>query len=206
MQTGCEIFYETLLLMCGSDFGVPETIFGHNPPPPNYCHINNRFDKIVFYHKLQILLNDLPRNITKSIIVYGCHIRAFEFINFLLKHGIQGSEIHFVMPYTVENRQMGLTLNNSSEDLRIEEILREMLEDLGVKIYDQLNLYAYTLHDDEENLREVSFKKFVGNEVVTMECDLFVSYYEVFLANPLLESKFDYKLENKFCVSRTIFF
>ncbi|KAI8127370.1 Cilia- and flagella-associated protein 61 [Lucilia cuprina] len=187
METDCEIPYETLLLMCGTDFGVPDRIFKDARPPANYSHINNRLDKLLFYHKLQILKNDLPKNIKKSIVVYGSHIRAFEFVNFLLKHDIKGKEIHLVLPYTMRNMQLGLTLNNSSEDHGIEEVLKEMLEDMGVQIYEQLNLCDYSLHDDDENLKDVSFKKFIGGEVITMECDLFVSFCEVYLAGPLLE-------------------
>ncbi|KAM7343044.1 cilia- and flagella-associated protein 61-like [Cochliomyia hominivorax] len=185
MKTGCEIYYETLLLMCGTEFG--ENIFQNRTPPPNYCHINNRFDKIIFYHKLDILLNDLHGNATKSLIVYGSHVKTFEFINFLLKHGVKAEEIHLVVPYSVEERKMDLRLNNSAKDDRIMGILREMIEDLGVQIYDQMNLSDYTLYDDNGNLREIKFKKFLSNEQVTMECDLFISFEEVLIAGPLIK-------------------
>ncbi|XP_065369067.1 cilia- and flagella-associated protein 61-like [Calliphora vicina] len=187
VESECEIYYEILLIMCATEFGVPERIFKDAATPPNYSHINNRFDKILFYHKLQILCNDLPKNLKKSIIVYGNHVRAFEFINFLLKHDIKGREIHLVMPYLMDNLQMGLMLNNSAQDTGIETVLREMLEDLEVQIYEDMILNAYSLHDDDENLKDISFKKYLGNEKLTLECDMFVSFYEVFLPGPLLE-------------------
>lgn len=198
MKSECEIVYDVLLLMCSTDFGVPYKMFKNIPIPANYSHINNRLDKLIFFHKLDVILTDYQSTVKKSIVVYGCHIRVYEFINFLLKHGVNGSEIHLFLPYKVDVKQLGLKLNNSTQDARIEEITREMVEDLGVVVYDEMNWISFNLKDDEFNLKDVTFVKHITGETITINTDLFISYYEVYLEESVAAGKLFKTLESIF--------
>ncbi|TMW41382.1 hypothetical protein DOY81_013538 [Sarcophaga bullata] len=150
--------------MCSTDFGVPGNLFKNINTPANYSHINNRFDKLLFFHKLDVILTDYPEHIQKSI--------------FLLKHGVRSSDIHLFIPYKSESV---IKLNNSSQDVRIEEICREMVEDLGVHVHDEMHWVSYNLQENNGNLKDVTFIKHVTDEKLTMNVDLFISYYEVYL-------------------------
>ena len=173
--------------MCSTDFGVPDNLFKNIKIPANYSHINNRLDKLLVFHKLDVILSDYPDSIRKSIVIYGTHIRAYEFINFLLKHGVKSSDIHLFIPYKLKSV---IKLNNSTMDARVEEICREMVEDLGVHVYDEMHLISYTLQESNGNLKDVTFIKHVTDEKLTINVDLFISYYEVYLDAKMANSKY----------------
>lgn len=175
--------------MCYTRYGVATGLLDMETTPSNYVQINSRFDKLTFYHRLRVFNREMPEDVKKSIVIYGNHIRAFEFINFLVQHGIKGHEISLVMPYQVADLQMGLMLNDSRIDTRIEVILREMAEDMGVRVYEQLNLIRINIAPQNDYIESVTFKHFLGAKEETMKCDFFVSYWEKYMADDVQESK-----------------
>ncbi|XP_011293922.1 cilia- and flagella-associated protein 61-like isoform X1 [Musca domestica] len=185
LETECEIYYETLLLMCHTEYGVPRGMFDPHPLPANYIEINSRFDKLLFYHQLGFFQQNITHRCT--IVVYGLHIRAFEFINFLIQHGVESKSISLVMPHEVANLQMGLMLNDSSIDVRIETILREMVEDLGIQIYERMNLEEFEYRKDSKIIKTVVFQSFLGEEKLSMDCDFFASFWEKYISDDMLE-------------------
>ena len=187
MKSECDIVYDVLLLMCSTDFGVPDNMFKNMNIPANYSHINNRFDKLLFFHKLDVILTDYPDTIRKSIVIYGTHIRVYEFINFLLKHRVRSSDIYLFIPFKLKSV---MKLNNSTEDVRVEEICREMIEDLGVHVYDEMHWVSFTLQEITGNLKDVTFIKHVTEEKHTLNVDLFISYCEVYLDAKMANSKY----------------
>ncbi|XP_013110105.2 cilia- and flagella-associated protein 61-like [Stomoxys calcitrans] len=185
LETKCEIFYETLLLMCSIEYGISKGMINTENIPANYIVINNRYDKLLFYHSLRMFQKDVSSS--PITVVYGSHVRSFEFINFLLKHGVEASCISLVMPYQVADSKKCRLLNDSSMDIRIEVILREMVEDLGVKVYEAMNLQELKLQDDFSNVKSASFKSFLGDRELTLICDFFVSYCEKYMSDDLME-------------------
>lgn len=189
LKSGCEIYYETLLLMCSTEFGIPLGILNMDQTPANYVQINNRFDKILFYHQLRMFRQNFAGSSSKiRIVVYGLHVRAFEFISFLVKHGVEGNCISLVMPHQVSSLQKGLMLNDASKDLRLETILRQMVEDLGVTIYEGMNLIEINCYEDMDTIRSATFQRYLVDQQVTLDCDFFVSYWETYIDDMVLES------------------
>ncbi|XP_073848569.1 cilia- and flagella-associated protein 61-like [Musca autumnalis] len=185
LESECEIYYETLLLMCHTEYGIPRGILDADQRPANYIEINSRFDKLLFYHQLRMFRDNVTQSPT--IVVYGLHVRAFEFINFLLKHGVEGKFISLVMPHEVANLQMGLMLNDSSIDVRIEGILREMVEDLGVIIYERMNISEIHCSQDATVIESVEFLRFFGEETLSLQCEFFASFWEKYISDDMLE-------------------
>lgn len=199
MDNSCEIFYDRLVILSSIFFGPPKEInVCDDDLPPNYQHINNRYHKIIMYHKLQTLLDDLP-DIETKIIVYGCRIRAFEFINFLLTHGVKGESITLLMPL-VSVKEYELYLNNPFIDRNIEIILQEMVEDLNVHVYEDIKFSHWHHYHDNPNIESVSFyaldlqeRKYV---LITLDCDMFISFHEAKQYNSTTESKRSCKIYN----------
>ncbi|XP_075169795.1 cilia- and flagella-associated protein 61-like isoform X2 [Haematobia irritans] len=195
LASNCEIYYEKLLLMCSTDFGISMDLLHTQNIPSNYIQINNRYDKLLFYHRLRMFQNDMCAQ--PKIVIYGLHVRAFEFINFLLKHDVKGESISLVMPHLLAATQMGLTLNDSTIDIRIEPILREMIEDLNVKVYDRMNLLEIHCNEDQDIVTRVIFQNFFGDKELTFDCDFFISYHEKYIDDGFLKVLQESKLETK---------
>ncbi|XP_061388706.1 cilia- and flagella-associated protein 61-like [Musca vetustissima] len=186
LESECEIYYETLLLMCHTEYGLPSGMITSEELPSNYIEINSRFDKLLFYHQLRFFQRDVSRSQCR-IVVYGLHIRAFEFINFLIGHAVPGKSICLVMPHEMANLQMGLMLNDSSIDVRIEAILREMIEDLGVTIYERMNIEEIQYAGDGKIIKAVMFRSYLGEQKLLLNCDFFASYWEKYLSDEMQE-------------------
>uniref|UniRef100_A0A1A9V8M9 DUF4821 domain-containing protein n=1 Tax=Glossina austeni TaxID=7395 RepID=A0A1A9V8M9_GLOAU len=187
LEKGCDIYYETLLLMCETDFEMPEVLANYETrKPANYLQINSRFDKITAYHKLRAL-QALPSDVKRTIVVYGAHIRTFEFINFLITHGVAGKDVILVSPYSKEGAQRRRVLNNCTVDINIEHVLKEMVEDLGVQINDQMSLEEFELHSDSKTLKSVKFKGYYSDKTLEINCDLFVCFEDKYLAKEMIE-------------------
>uniref|UniRef100_A0A1A9X2Z7 Uncharacterized protein n=1 Tax=Glossina brevipalpis TaxID=37001 RepID=A0A1A9X2Z7_9MUSC len=182
LEKNCDVYYETLLLMCETDFEMPDVLAVYErKKPANYIQINNRFDKIMAYHKLRAL-HDLPPDMQRKVVVYGAHIRTFEFINFLITHGLKGKEVILVAPYSKAAARERLTLNNCAVDINIEHVLKEMVEDLGVKIHDQMYLEDFEMHSDNSTLKSVKFKGLHSDAELDIDCDLFVCFEDRYLS------------------------
>lgn len=189
LEKGCDIYYETLLLMCETDFEMPEILASYDTrKPANYLQINSRFDKITAYHKLRAF-QAIPSDLKRKIVVYGAHIRTFEFINFLVTHGVAGKEVVLISPYSKEGAQRRLVLNNCTVDINIEYVLKEMVEDLGVEVNDHMNIEEFELHSDNRTLKSVKFKGLHSDKTVEIECDLFVCFEDKYLSKETIESK-----------------
>lgn len=191
MKSHCEVFYETLVFMCGTDYGPPDVIHTRcgDDLPHNYCHINNRFNKILLYHKLCAMQSGIPDSEKKAIIIYGEHIKVYEFINFLLNHEVKPDEITIVIPYDPKIQQLHLKINKATIDTRIENILREMVEDLKIPVYDKMNLISFETYNNSNAIKNMTFKAFTGETTVTLDCDLFVSFLERPVSFHMLDSK-----------------
>ncbi|XP_037895350.1 cilia- and flagella-associated protein 61-like [Glossina fuscipes] len=187
LEKGCDVYYETLLLMCDTDFEMPEVLANYETrKPANYIQINSRFDKIMAYHKLRAL-QATPSDVKRKIVVYGAHIRTFEFINFLVTHGVAGKDVILISPYSKEGAQRRLVLNNCTVDVNIEHVLKEMVEDLGVQINDQMSLEEFELYSDNRTLKCVKFKGLHSDKTMEIECDLFVCFEDKFLSKETIE-------------------
>lgn len=188
MESDCQIFYEKLLLLCDTDYGYPTAIAKRlaGDSPSNYAHFNNRFDKLRFYEKLCMFQHVWPKKEPKSIVVYGRHLNAFEFINFLIKHNIDGNLITLVVPYDREDISRALNWNIANRDDGIEDILRDMLDDLGVTTYERMNLYTFEYVAETNAIKSVTFRRYYGEQRYTFQCDLFVSFREQFMPYDLL--------------------
>uniref|UniRef100_A0A1A9Z0I7 DUF4821 domain-containing protein n=1 Tax=Glossina pallidipes TaxID=7398 RepID=A0A1A9Z0I7_GLOPL len=124
----------------------------------------------------------MPSDAKRKIVVYGAHIRTFEFINFLVTHGVTGKDVILISPYSTEAAQRRLVLNNCRVDVNIEHILKEMVEDLGVEINDQMSLEEFELHSDNRTLKSVKFKGCHSDKTIEIECDLFVCFEDKYLS------------------------
>lgn len=188
MESDCEIFYEKLLILCDTDHGLP-TAFAKRLPdyPSNYAHINNRFDKIRLYEKLCMLLNVWPKKEPKGIVVYGRDLMVFEFINFLVKHQVPGSQITLVVPYDREDINRALNWNIANRDENIEIIIRDMLDDLGVQVFERMNLINFEYIAQTNAIKSVTFRRYYGDQRFTFQCDLFISYREQYMPYDLLQ-------------------
>lgn len=84
-------------------------------------------------------------------------------------------------------------LNNPYCDRFIEKILLEMVEDLHIKIYDNVKFSHWTCYPNNENIETISFSKYDSDEsknvLITLSCDLFVSFLEAKTYTSMVDCK-----------------
>ncbi|XP_067630104.1 cilia- and flagella-associated protein 61-like isoform X2 [Eurosta solidaginis] len=174
LANGCELYYSKLILSLNQRFGLPPAVHD-NSYPTNYAQINHRVDKIKMYYKLEAIVNDRIAN-DINIIVFGAHIQSFEFIDFLLKHKISPHAITMIIPWNPQVTENSMKYNISHIDLNIELILQQMIEDLGIKVQTQWILKNYIFYHNEYIISHVTFERYPDGDLMTLPCDLFVSF------------------------------
>jgi len=191
LDNNCKIHYEKLLLLCDTKYGPPADVQAKIPKgktsdmPYNYAHINGRLDKIIIYYKIIELNNSkLAR---KRIIIYGYTLAIYECIDFLLKHGCQPEDITYVQPLKVEKPEY---LNIPNTDKNLDNILIQMVADLGITIYESTNFRDFTFYKNVSFIKTANFQRFPQNELLFLECDLFINFQENHLTAPTEQSKF----------------
>ncbi|XP_034480067.1 cilia- and flagella-associated protein 61 [Drosophila innubila] len=185
LDNNCKIHYEKLLLLCDTKYGPPADVQAKIPKgktsdmPYNYAHINSRLDKIIIYYKIIELNNSKLAN--KRIVIYGYTLAIYECIDFLLKHGCQPEDITYVQPLKVEKPEY---LNIPNTDKNLDNILIEMVADLGITIYESTNFRDFTFYKNVSFIKTANFQKFPQNELLSLECDLFINFLENHLTAP----------------------
>ncbi|XP_017837079.1 cilia- and flagella-associated protein 61 isoform X2 [Drosophila busckii] len=177
LKSNCKIHYEKLLLFCETSYGLPESCIESKPArfklPYNYVELNNRLDRTMLYQKLHKLnQSDLSE---KRVLIYGDKLAVYECIDFLLKHGLQGSQIIYIQPHRVAKPE---TLNNPTEDSNLDRILLNMLKDLGISTHVSMNFVDFTVHQTANFIDLVHFKKFNSAQLQAYRCDLFINFGE----------------------------
>uniref|UniRef100_W8BNN2 Uncharacterized protein C20orf26 n=1 Tax=Ceratitis capitata TaxID=7213 RepID=W8BNN2_CERCA len=175
LANGCELYYGKLVFAMSQRFGVPPAL-QREQLPANYIHINNRFDKITAYHKLEAIRNDKNSN-DINIIVFGSRLSAYEFINFLVTHKIPPQAIRLVLPYDKRTSDAYLQHNISNMDVNIELILQGMVEDMGVKVESYWILKKWIYYFNEKIISHAAFEHYSNGTLMTLPCDLFVSFH-----------------------------
>ncbi|XP_062128764.1 cilia- and flagella-associated protein 61 [Drosophila sulfurigaster albostrigata] len=182
LENNCKIHYEKLLLLCDTKYGLPGHLQAKVPKgkvcdvPYNYAHINGRLDKIVLYYKI-LELNEckLP---SKTIIIYGYTMAIYECIDFLLKHGVQPENIIYVQPLKVQAPEY---LNIPVKDNNLDDILIDMITDLGITVYESTNFEDFTVYQTVYFIKTVNFRKCPQNELLSLPCNLFINFLENYL-------------------------
>ncbi|XP_036344487.1 cilia- and flagella-associated protein 61-like, partial [Rhagoletis pomonella] len=185
LANGCELYYHSLIFALSQRFGVPPAV-QRCPRPTNYMHLNNRFDKITLYYKLQAIWNDRNAN-DINIIVFGSRLGTFEFINFLLKHKTPAQNITLVMPWDAKGHASYAKYNISNMDINIELILQEMTEDLGVKLESNWILKEWIYYQGECIISHAVFEHHPDGHIMTLPCDLFVSFHTHIIGTDVLD-------------------
>ncbi|KAM8711238.1 hypothetical protein ACLKA7_000386 [Drosophila subpalustris] len=185
LDNNCRIHYEKLLLLCDTKYGLPADMQAKIPKgkvsdvPYNYAHINSRLDKIVLYYKILELCNSKLSK--KRIIIYGYTLAIYECIDFLLKHGCQPEYITYVQPLKVQAPEY---LNIPITDKNLDNILIEMIADLGIHIHESTNFEDFTFYKNVFFLKTANFRKYPHGEPLSLECDLFINFLENHLTAP----------------------
>lgn len=138
--------------------------------------INRRLDKIELYHKL-MEFNKVNLQ-EKCIIVYGHNLAVYECIDFLLRHGCLPSEIVFVEPHKMVQSEY---INNPTCDNNLENILMDMVADLGVTVHESANFEKFHLYPTAQFIEKVEFKRFPSKLQLLVPCNLFINFTETFL-------------------------
>ncbi|XP_018803936.1 PREDICTED: cilia- and flagella-associated protein 61-like [Bactrocera latifrons] len=185
LANGCEMYYGKLIFSMSQRFGKPPAA-KRDPRASNYMHINSRFDKIVMYHKLEAIRKDQNSN-DINIIVFGTHLGTYEFINFLIKHKIPPQFITLVIPWDAKSRESCIKYNISNMDMNIEMILQGMVEDLGVKVEAHWILKKWIYYYNEKIISHAAFENYPNGNLMTMACDLFVSFHPHLISAELVD-------------------
>jgi len=179
------------MLLCDTKYGLPANLQSKIPrgklsdSPYNYAHINGRLDKVVLYYKILELNNSKMSK--KKIVIYGYTLAIYECIDFLLKHDCQPGDIEYVQPLKIEAPEY---FNIPISDKNLDNILIEMIADLGILVHESTNLEDFTLHKNILFIKTVHFRKLPQNEPWSIDCDLFINFFENHLSAPTEHSKF----------------
>ncbi|KRF79984.1 cilia- and flagella-associated protein 61 isoform X2 [Drosophila virilis] len=179
LDNNCKVFYDKLLLLCDTKFGLPtlgRTDETHQAYPYNYAHINGRLDKIMLYHKLEEL-NDCELS-KKKIIIYGYTLALYECIDFMLKHNCRPENIVYVQPHKVIKPEY---LNNPTNDKNLDDILVQMVSDLGIKVYESANFVRFSLYTSVNFIDRVHFKLFPSGNTLSLTCNIFINFMENYM-------------------------
>ncbi|XP_037941013.1 cilia- and flagella-associated protein 61-like [Teleopsis dalmanni] len=177
----CDVNYDILILCCYTDYSIPQKMILDEKFPYNYAQFNCRLDKLNFYHKLLLIKEEMDDPFT--IIVYGIHVRVYEFINFLIEHGIKGKNIILVVPdNTIEVHIM----NHPDIDINVENILQQMVFDLGVKICERYIFLSWQQYGRDEIIKYVTFYSLHDKAIVKLDCDMFVSFYDMHITQKFI--------------------
>ncbi|KAH8284805.1 hypothetical protein KR054_001226, partial [Drosophila jambulina] len=176
----CEIYYDSLLLMCGRKFvlKVPKSEEAVSCPC-NFVEVNNRVNKLMLFYKLRALLEDMPNSY--RIVVYGNNLSTYECVSFLISHGADASRVVFVQPFRPIGNEREAKIKNPYYDTNLQVILNDILEDSGVKILEDYKFHHWVLHETRDFIMQVVFQHFPHRNLVTYDCDLFVSFEEGYL-------------------------
>ncbi|XP_054738871.1 cilia- and flagella-associated protein 61-like [Anastrepha obliqua] len=185
LVNGCELLYQSLIFALSQRFGVPPAV-QREQRPSNYMHMNNRFDKIIMYYKLEALLNDRNAN-DINIIVFGSRLGTFEFINFLITHNTPPQAITLVLPWDPRANANYMKYNISNMDINIETILQEMTEDLGVKVKANYVLKKWIYYENEKIISHAVFENQNDGNIMTLACDLFASFHSHVISTEVLD-------------------
>ncbi|KAH8253481.1 hypothetical protein KR032_005678, partial [Drosophila birchii] len=179
----CEIYYDTLLLMCARMFvlKVPSNVDTVNSPC-NFVEVNNRLHKLLLFYKIRTLLKDNAN--AYCIVVYGNNLSTFECVSFLMKHGVDCSRIVFIQPHRFTGNEQEAKLKNPYWDMNLQFILNDMLTDSGVVILEDYNFDHWVLNETGDFIMQVVFQHFPRRHQVTYDSDLFISFEEGYM-NPL---------------------
>ncbi|XP_017868844.1 PREDICTED: cilia- and flagella-associated protein 61 [Drosophila arizonae] len=178
LESYCKVFYDKLLLLCDTKFGFPVQSGGTGGTglPENYMTINRRLDKIELYHKLMEFNKTNLQD--KCIIVYGHNLAVYECIDFLLRHGCLSSQIVFVEPHKMVQPEY---INNPTCDSNLENILMDMVIDLGVTVHESANFEKFHCYATANFIEKVEFKRFPSKSQLLVPCHLFINFTENFL-------------------------
>ncbi|XP_064543772.1 cilia- and flagella-associated protein 61 [Drosophila montana] len=179
LDNNCKVFYDKLLLLCDTKFGLPtlgRIDESNHAYPYNYAHINGRLDKIMLYHKLEEL-NDCVM-IKKKVIIYGYTLALYECIDFLLKHNCRPENIVYVQPHKVMEPEY---LNNPTNDRNLDNILVQMVSDLGIKVYESANFVSFSFYANASFIDRVYFKLVPSGNPMSLSCSLFINFMENFM-------------------------
>ncbi|KAH8389744.1 hypothetical protein KR200_000871 [Drosophila serrata] len=173
----CEIYYDTLLLMCARSFvlKVPSTEQAISCPC-NFVEVNSRINKLLLFYKIRTLLKEMPH--TYRIVVYGNNLSTFECVAFLISHGVDNSRIIFVQPTRTIGTDEEVKQKNPYWDNNLQVILSEILTDSGVMSMEDYKFHHWVLHESGDFIMQVVFQHFPRRHLVTYECDLFISFEE----------------------------
>lgn len=153
--------------------------------PYNYVEINSRLDKVLLYFKLYELVNS--NLVDRNIVIYGCNLTVYECINFILNHDCKPSDIIFVQPLKICLLEYE---NNPTEDDNIQYILLQMVCDLGIKVYESLQLEGFEVFDEDFHIQTVHFVHNSTLNRVSLKCNIFINFFEVHMPAPTERSKF----------------
>ncbi|KAH8234415.1 hypothetical protein KR038_009519, partial [Drosophila bunnanda] len=176
----CEIYYDSLLLMCARKFVLKVPSWEKAVPCPcNFVEVNFRLNKLLLFHKLRTLLRDMPN--TYRIVVYGNNLSAFECVSFLTSHGVESSRIVFLQPHRSTGSEQETKQKIPYFDNNLQFLLTDILADSGVVILEDYSFHHWVLHESGDFIMQVVFQHFPRRHLVTYECDLFISFEEGYL-------------------------
>ncbi|XP_017959932.1 cilia- and flagella-associated protein 61 [Drosophila navojoa] len=175
----CDVHYDTLLLMNYKTFSLTIQGLHLSVVPCNFIEINSRLDKFMLFYKLRVLNEDRKRQYT--VLVYGSNLSTYEGIEFLMSHGVAPKRIVLVQPKVNTGTEEEQKLNCPYVDQKLQYILDEMLDDLGIVIHRDLTLTHWETNDMKDYIIQAIFTSFKFNKTVTLDCDLFISFKEGFM-------------------------
>ncbi|XP_055839306.1 cilia- and flagella-associated protein 61-like [Episyrphus balteatus] len=164
LKNGTEVPYDQLFLMSSSVYSSPKSF---KTAPLNYIEINNRLEKIIFYHKIQQLKKN---SIELPLLIYGSVVMAHSCVGTLIDLGIKPSNILLVIP-TNEIDDFPATLD---DDYVTNWIYKKETE-VGVKIYQNLKFLDWNLYPNEEEIESVVFESNSGK--IFLKCLAFISFH-----------------------------
>ncbi|XP_017024545.1 cilia- and flagella-associated protein 61 isoform X1 [Drosophila kikkawai] len=177
----CDIYYDSLLLMCARMFvlRVPSSEVAI-ARPCNFVEVNCQLNKLMLFHKLRALLEDMPN--TYHIVVYGNNLSTYECVTFLISHGVESSRIVCLQPHRSTGNEMEAKLKSPYWDTNLQYILNDILADSGVKVLEDYKFHHWVLHESGDFIRQVVFQHFPRRHRVSYECDIFISFEEGYMA------------------------
>ncbi|XP_034109209.1 cilia- and flagella-associated protein 61 isoform X1 [Drosophila albomicans] len=175
INKACDVVYDTLMLMNSVNFNLKDTLpFDEQERRPyNFIQLNHRLDRFIMFYKVRVLLEELKRSY--RIVIFGSNLSTYEFIDFLLTHGVDPTHVILVQPREVTPSEEEQKYKNPMDDTNIGYVLDDMLSDIDLTIYRDFTFSHWVQHAASNFILEVVFTDCYKN-ALRLDCDIFVSF------------------------------